>query len=65
LLVAAYAQHGDAEKAAVAKRELLKRQPGYTIAKDKATRFSDEPEFVRQLDEYFYPGLRKAGIPEQ
>ena len=65
LLVAAYAQHGDAEKAAVAKRELLKRQPGYTIARDRATRFSDEPEFVRQLDEYFYPGLRKAGIPEQ
>ena len=65
LLMVAYAQHGDSDKAALTKVELLKRQPGYTIAKDKASRFSDNPEFVRQLDEYFYPGLRKAGLPEE
>ena len=64
-LVAAYAQNGDMAKAAIAKAELLKLQPGHTIAKDRARLFSDHPEFVKQIETHLYPGLRKAGIPEQ
>ena len=64
-LVAAYAQNGDLAKAAVTKDELLKRQPGYTIAKDRARLFSNHPAFVKQIETHLYPGLRKAGIPEQ
>jgi hypothetical protein len=63
-LVAAYAQHGDVTKAAVAKAELLKPQPRYTIEIDRARLFCDHPEFVKQVETHLYPGLRKAGIPE-
>ena len=63
-LAAAYAQNGDLDKAAKTRIELLKRQPGYTITKDKATPFSDSPEYLRLLELHFYPGLRKAGLPE-
>lgn len=65
LLLAASAQNGDMQKAAVAKKELLKRQPGFSIAKDKAARLSDHPEYLKMLEAHYYPGLRKAGIPEQ
>jgi hypothetical protein len=35
-----------------------------SIANVKALRFSDNPIFLRQLEDHVYPGLRKAGIPE-
>ncbi len=63
-LVAAYAQKGDMAKAAMAKTEVLNRQPQMSIANVKALRFSDNPIFLRQLEDHVYPGLRKAGIPE-
>jgi hypothetical protein len=65
LLLAASAQNGDMQKAAVAKTELLKRQPGFSIAKDKAARLSDHPDYLKMLEAHYYPGLRKAGIPEK
>jgi adenylate cyclase len=64
LLLAASAQNGDMQKAAVAKTELLKRQPGFSIAKDKAARLSDHPDYLKMLEAHYFPGLRKAGIPE-
>jgi adenylate cyclase len=63
-LVAAYAQKGDLAKAAVAKTELLKRQPGMSIARIKAIKVSDNPIFQQQTETHLYAGLRKAGIPE-
>jgi len=65
MLAAAYGQRGDLDKAAATRSELLKRQPGYTIAKDKARPFSKNPEYLRLLELHFYPGLRKAGLAEQ
>jgi len=63
-LVAAYAQKGDLAKAAVAKTELLKRQPGMSIARIKAIKASDNPNYQQQIETHIYAGLRKAGIPE-
>jgi adenylate cyclase len=63
-LVAAYAQKGDLARAAVAKSELLKRQPGMSIARIKAIKASDNPIYQQQSDTHVFAGLRKAGIPE-
>ena len=63
-LVAAYAQKGDLARAAVAKTELLKREPGMSIARIKAIKASDNPIFQQQTETHLYAGLRKAGIPE-
>jgi adenylate cyclase len=64
-LTAAYGQIGDMDKAAVAKAELLKQRPGFSIAQFKALGLSDHPVFLQQNDTNFIPGLRKAGIPEK
>jgi adenylate cyclase len=63
-LVAAYAQKGDLAKAAAAKTELLKREPGMSIARIKAFKISDNPIYQQQFETYIFAGLRKAGIPE-
>jgi TolB-like protein len=63
-LVAAYGQKGDLAKAAVAKTELLKQQPGMSIARIKAIKVSDNPIFQQQAESHIFAGLRKAGIPE-
>ena len=65
LLAAASAQSGDMQKAAVARSELLKRQPGFSIAKDRAAPLSNHPDYLKMLEAHYYPGLRKAGIPEK
>ena len=64
-LAAAYANHGDLAKAAVAKTEALRTVPGYTIAQLRAKRYSDHPEYQRLAETFWYDGLRKAGIPEK
>ncbi len=64
-LVAAYANHGDLDKAAAAKPELLRLFPGMTIAQLRAKRYSDVPEYVKMAEFTWYAGLRKAGIPEK
>jgi len=63
-MAAAYANHGDMEKAAAAKTELLRIVPGYTISQLRAKRYSDHPEYQRLAEKYWYEGLPKAGIPE-
>jgi hypothetical protein len=52
-------------KAAGARSRLLKFQPGFTIARFKASGISDNPTFLQQTETYVLAGLRKAGIPEQ
>jgi hypothetical protein len=65
LLAAAYANKGDAAKAAMAKADFEKRVPGYTISILKSKGYSSHPNYVQQAEAHLYPGLRKAGIPEQ
>ena len=64
-LTAAYAQRGEMAKAQAARAQVLKYQPGLTIARLKAIRISDNPLFWQQTEMYVFSGLRKAGIPEQ
>jgi TolB-like protein len=64
-LTAAYAQAGDMPKAAASKAELLRRRPGFSIARFNALGLSDDPVYLQQEETNFIPGLRKAGIPEQ
>ena len=65
MLVAAYASHGDIEKAAAAKAKLLRMAPRYTVAQARASDQPSHPEYAKLAEKYFYEGLRKAGIPEQ
>jgi adenylate cyclase len=62
-LAAAYANHGDMAKAASAKADALRTMPGYTIARLRAKRYSEDPEYQRLAEKYWYDGLRKAGFP--
>jgi class 3 adenylate cyclase/TolB-like protein/tetratricopeptide (TPR) repeat protein len=64
-LTAAYAQQGEMAKAMAARSQVLKYQPGLTIARLKAVRISDNEVFWQQTETYVFSGLRKAGIPDQ
>jgi len=64
-LTAAYAQKGDLNKAKIAKDELLKLQPGYTIDRYRQTWYSGTSAFFELVDKHLASGLRKAGIPEK
>jgi adenylate cyclase len=64
-LAAAYAQQGEMSKASTAKAQLLKLQPGYTIARFRTLRISDAPAYWQQAEAHIIAGLRKAGLPEQ
>src|SRR5204862_6977809 len=63
-LVAAYTQKGDAAKAAAEKAELLKQQPGMSIARLKARRISNVPAFLEQAEAPFCARLRRDGSPD-
>jgi hypothetical protein len=65
VLAVAYANHGEMAKAAVAKAEALRTVPGLTIAQLRAKRGSDNPEYLKLAEKYWYEGLRKAGVPEK
>jgi adenylate cyclase len=65
LLAAIHAQRGDTAKALIARTELLKQQPGATLANNYYLRMSAEPEYRRQVEERLIAGLRKAGVPER
>ena len=64
-LCAAYAQHGDSEKAATAKQALLKQKPGYTVAWYRDAYQAAPPAFFALVDRHLAPGLIKAGIPKE
>jgi TolB-like protein len=65
LLLAAYAQSGNAAKAAAEKAVVLQRVPGYSIARYKAIWKSDSPTYQTQTEAHIITGLRKAGLPEK
>ncbi len=65
LLLAAYGDHGDTEKAATVRAELLRLVPGYTVAQARTADQPSNTEYSKLADKYIYEGLRKAGIPEQ
>jgi adenylate cyclase len=64
-LTAAYAQKGDLTKARIAREELLKLQPGYTIERYRQTWYSGSQAFFDLVEKHLAAGLRKAGIPER
>jgi adenylate cyclase len=65
-LVAGYAQQGDMAKTAVAKTELLKRQPRFTIERFKASdQARNNPAYAQLAETHSYAGLRKAGLKEK
>jgi hypothetical protein len=49
----------------VARDELLKLQPGYTIERYRETWYSGTPAFFDLVEKHLAAGLRKAGIPEK
>jgi class 3 adenylate cyclase/TolB-like protein len=65
LLAAAYANKGEQRQAAAARARIDQLLPGYTIAVSKSRRYSTEPAFLQQAEQYLYAGLRKAGVPEK
>jgi adenylate cyclase len=63
-LVAAYALAGDEATAKREKAALLHLYPDFSIARIAAIRYSNTPEFLRQVEDHLYRGLRKGGIPD-
>lgn len=63
-LIAALAQLDDPLTLDAAKKELLRKQPGFTIGGFRSQNRSTHPVWVKQANENLYAGLRKAGLPE-
>ena len=63
-LIAALAQSDDRSALDAAKKELLRKQPGFTIGGFRSQDRSRNPVWVKQADMNLYAGLRKAGLPE-
>ncbi|HVM81486.1 MAG TPA: winged helix-turn-helix domain-containing protein [Stellaceae bacterium] len=63
-LTAVCALKGDEEAAKSYLAELLRAWPQVSIAALKARRESDDPEYLRLMEETVFAGLRKAGLPE-
>jgi adenylate cyclase len=63
-LVAAYAALGEVERAEVAKANLLKLKPDFTIGYYKNLRISENPVWKKEIEENIWSNLRKAGVPE-
>jgi hypothetical protein len=55
------------EKAKIAKVDLLKAKPDFSIASYRllAARLSPSPGFRRLTEQHVLTGLRKAGVPDQ
>jgi tetratricopeptide (TPR) repeat protein len=62
-LAAAYAWLGREAEAKAAVANLLKLMPGYTVQQWANSKWSDDPQFLRE-DGQLIEGLRKAGLPE-
>ncbi|TMG98530.1 MAG: hypothetical protein E6H71_05710, partial [Betaproteobacteria bacterium] len=63
-LIAALAELDDRLTLDAAKKELLRKQPNFTIGGFRSQHRSRHPVWVKQADENLYAGLRKAGLPE-
>ncbi|HEX7273525.1 MAG TPA: adenylate/guanylate cyclase domain-containing protein [Casimicrobiaceae bacterium] len=65
LLVAVYAQQNEMAKADAAKSAALRLRPTLSIAQLKAMPQAGNQLYLDLLEMRYYPGLRKAGIPEK
>jgi hypothetical protein len=65
LLAAAYAMSGQAQHAAAAKAELLRREPGFTLAWLASKSVAPHPRSLEQRERTLVAGLRRAGVPEK
>jgi tetratricopeptide (TPR) repeat protein len=63
-LVAAYTATGEFEKAASAKEKLLKLNPKFTMGFYRGLNISNNPVWLKEVEENVWVYLRKAGIPE-
>ena len=63
-LAAAYALVGDDANARSEKAALVRVYPDISIARIAAIRYSNVPQFLRQVEDHLYRGLRKAGIAD-
>lgn len=66
LLVAASAEAHRNNLAAARQQaaEILKRQPGYWVGRDRSSRGSTAPDYVAGMD-HFREGLKLAGVPAE
>ncbi len=62
-LAAAYAQTGEAAKAAQARARVLEANPEFRISRTAA--WAVHPDVARRRERYLLPGLRKAGFAEE
>jgi hypothetical protein len=64
-LTAAYADLGDSEKAAAALRAVERVVHDYGIGRLRMYRPSEHPDYLRLVEDRWYPGLRRAGMSAQ
>jgi adenylate cyclase len=64
-LAGAYELEGDHETARMYVADALAWKPTLSISAIKATRESDDPEYLRLREETLITGLRRAGFPEE
>jgi hypothetical protein len=43
----------------------LSKEPKFSIARVKAWQTSNHPDYLRQVEQHLYAGMRKAGFPEE
>jgi len=61
-LAAAYANAGDLAKATIARDELLRRQPGFTMQRYREIFRSSPPAFFDLVDRHIAPAMRRVGL---
>jgi tetratricopeptide (TPR) repeat protein len=64
-LAAARAQVGELEAARASLAEVERMSPGHTVLRLRSYRYAAHPEYQRLAGANYYPGLVKAGMPEQ
>ena len=63
-LLAAYTALGNREKAEAEKVRLLRIKPDFSISSYRALRYSNNPQWRKEIEENIWANLSKAGIPE-
>jgi Predicted integral membrane protein len=64
-LAAAYANAGDLAKATIARDELLRKQPGFTMQRYRAIFRSSPPAFFDLVDRHIAPAMRLVGLADR
>ena len=64
-LTAAYANTGELAKATIARDELLRQQPGFTIQRYRQIFHSSPPAFFDLVDRHIAPAMRRVGLADR